>query len=186
MRLSIASFAHCSIQLPLPVKLRCRVDFSFAPPPDAKECAEWHGCVVSATSALGHVKWRVESLFCAVPGADVAMRRRVWEWLWRSKTNVPAPSDEMYGEAVRRLDCSRARTTHLLRTLLREFVVHWSSDDVVALIVFLPPRYHLLLEMRVESGECTATVKTDFWPVLAHLDDFFDRTFAGALASRNE
>ncbi len=165
--------AYAMLQLPLPVKLRCRVDFSFAPPPHAKECAEWRGCVVSASSVLGHVDWRIESLFCVIPNADLALRRRLWESMWRSKS-----SDELYGEAVRRLVCPAARTVRQLRTHLSDFVVRWSADNTVALLIFLPPRFHLLLELRLADDECTVSIKTDFWPVLAHVDGFFDRTFA--------
>ncbi|XP_024524086.1 AP-5 complex subunit beta-1 [Selaginella moellendorffii] len=41
-------------------------------------------------------------------------------------------------------------------------------------LVFLPPRYHLLLRMEVSDWSTLIRIRTDYWPSLAHVDEFLE------------
>jgi hypothetical protein len=41
-------------------------------------------------------------------------------------------------------------------------------------LVFLPPRYHLLLSIEVSDWSSLAHIRTDYWPCLAHVDEFLE------------
>lgn len=166
---------------PLPVKLRCTIEFSCAPLPDATPQG-WGDCILCATSTLGRIKWAVEALFCPIPrNPSPLIKKRLFETYWTGLA-----SREMYGESVRRIVADRDAVLHSLRTsLLSAFVVEWVEEAVARLVIFLPPRYHLLLEFRIPSLEdqrehshsCVVSIRTDFWPMLAQIDTYIDGAF---------
>ncbi|GAQ80406.1 hypothetical protein KFL_000530330 [Klebsormidium nitens] len=41
-------------------------------------------------------------------------------------------------------------------------------------LIFLPPRYHLLISVVVSNWSSLAHIRTDFWPCLAHVDEFLE------------
>lgn len=41
-------------------------------------------------------------------------------------------------------------------------------------LIFLPPRYHLLLKMEVSDWSTLVRIRTDNWPCLAHIDEFLE------------
>ncbi|CAM6047101.1 unnamed protein product [Sphagnum compactum] len=41
-------------------------------------------------------------------------------------------------------------------------------------LIFLPPRYHLLLKMEVSDWSTLVRIRTDHWPCLAHVDEFLE------------
>ncbi|KAG0599463.1 hypothetical protein M758_12G154100 [Ceratodon purpureus] len=41
-------------------------------------------------------------------------------------------------------------------------------------LIFLPPRYHLLLRMEVSDWSTLVRIRTDHWPCLAHVDEFLE------------
>ncbi|KAG6551926.1 hypothetical protein Mapa_006543 [Marchantia paleacea] len=42
------------------------------------------------------------------------------------------------------------------------------------ILIFLPPRYHLLLRMEVADYSTLVRIRTDYWPCLAHVDEFLE------------
>jgi AP-5 complex subunit beta-1 len=42
------------------------------------------------------------------------------------------------------------------------------------ILIFLPPRYHLLLRMEVSDWSTLVRIRTDHWPCLAHVDEFLE------------
>jgi hypothetical protein len=48
------------------------------------------------------------------------------------------------------------------------------DSDVERVIIFLPPRYHLLLKFNIYENQTIVKIRTDFWRVLICLDDFFE------------
>lgn len=45
---------------------------------------------------------------------------------------------------------------------------------VERVMIFLPPKFHLLLKFKLYQSNCIVKIRTDFWRVLICLDDFFD------------
>ncbi|BFI27642.1 AP-5 complex subunit beta-1 [Marchantia polymorpha subsp. ruderalis] len=41
-------------------------------------------------------------------------------------------------------------------------------------LIFLPPRYHLLMRMEVADYSTLVRIRTDYWPCLAHVDEFLE------------
>uniref|UniRef100_A0A1J3H2K1 AP-5 complex subunit beta-1 n=1 Tax=Noccaea caerulescens TaxID=107243 RepID=A0A1J3H2K1_NOCCA len=47
----------------------------------------------------------------------------------------------------------------------------------IKMLMFLPPRYHLLFEMEVGEGSTLVHIRTDHWPCLAYVDDYLEALF---------
>lgn len=46
-----------------------------------------------------------------------------------------------------------------------------------AILIFLPPRFHLLFQMEVSDSSTLIRVRTDHWPCLAYIDDYLEALF---------
>ncbi|CAA6662718.1 unnamed protein product [Spirodela intermedia] len=46
-------------------------------------------------------------------------------------------------------------------------------------LIFLPPRFHLLLKMEVSEPSTLVRIRTDHWPCLAYIDEFLESLFLG-------
>lgn len=44
-------------------------------------------------------------------------------------------------------------------------------------LIFLPPRFHLLLQMEVSDLSTLVRIRTDYWPCLAYVDDYLEGLF---------
>jgi AP-5 complex subunit beta-1 len=44
-------------------------------------------------------------------------------------------------------------------------------------LIFLPPRFHLLLQMEVSDLSTLVRIRTDCWPCLAYVDDYLEGLF---------
>lgn len=44
-------------------------------------------------------------------------------------------------------------------------------------LIFLPPRFHLLLQMEVADFSTLVRIRTDYWPCLAYIDDYLEALF---------
>ncbi|KAL3695875.1 hypothetical protein R1sor_009951 [Riccia sorocarpa] len=42
------------------------------------------------------------------------------------------------------------------------------------ILIFLPPRFHLLLRMEVADYSTLVRIRTDYWPCLAHVDEYLE------------
>ncbi|TVU27604.1 hypothetical protein EJB05_19097, partial [Eragrostis curvula] len=53
---------------------------------------------------------------------------------------------------------------------------HQSKRDmgVVRIMIFLPPRYHLLFSMEVGCASTLVRIRTDHWPCLAYVDEYLE------------
>ncbi|GJM87512.1 hypothetical protein PR202_ga03474 [Eleusine coracana subsp. coracana] len=53
---------------------------------------------------------------------------------------------------------------------------HQSKRDmgVVRVMIFLPPRYHLLFSMEVGCASTLVRIRTDHWPCLAYVDEYLE------------
>lgn len=47
----------------------------------------------------------------------------------------------------------------------------------IKMLMFLPPRYHLLFEMEVGEESTLVHMRTDYWPCLAYVDDYLEALF---------
>lgn len=45
-------------------------------------------------------------------------------------------------------------------------------------LIFLPPRFHLLLQMEVSDVSTLVRIRTDHWPCLAYIDDYLEALFS--------
>ncbi|KAK9676486.1 hypothetical protein RND81_11G080100 [Saponaria officinalis] len=45
-------------------------------------------------------------------------------------------------------------------------------------LIFLPPRYHLLFRMEVSDNSTLVRIRTDHWPCLAYVDDYLEALFS--------
>ncbi|KAL5569356.1 hypothetical protein UlMin_025931 [Ulmus minor] len=44
-------------------------------------------------------------------------------------------------------------------------------------LIFLPPRFHLLFQMEVNDASTLVRIRTDHWPCLAYIDDYLEALF---------
>ncbi|KAL9681045.1 hypothetical protein QQ045_012826 [Rhodiola kirilowii] len=47
----------------------------------------------------------------------------------------------------------------------------------IFVLIFLPPRFHLLLQMEVSDFSTLVRIRTDHWPCLAYVDDYLEALF---------
>ncbi|XP_006649198.2 uncharacterized protein LOC102704955 [Oryza brachyantha] len=57
-----------------------------------------------------------------------------------------------------------------------ETYAHLSKRDmgIVRVLIFLPPRYHLLFSMEVGYASTLVRIRTDHWPCLAYVDEYLE------------
>lgn len=48
---------------------------------------------------------------------------------------------------------------------------------LIHVLIFLPPRFHLLLQMEVSEFSTLVRIRTDYWPCLAYIDDYLEALF---------
>jgi AP-5 complex subunit beta-1 len=53
-----------------------------------------------------------------------------------------------------------------------------SATVIKTALIFLPPRYHLLLQFKINPEETIVEIRTDYWKSLIHVDAFLDRLLA--------
>lgn len=46
-----------------------------------------------------------------------------------------------------------------------------------SILIFLPPRFHLLFQMEVSDSSTLIRIRTDHWPCLAYIDDYLEALF---------
>ena len=46
---------------------------------------------------------------------------------------------------------------------------------MTSVVVFVPPRFHLLFKFHVSDESTVVRIRTDNWKLLSELDAFFDR-----------
>ncbi|KAF3642937.1 putative ADP-ribosylation factor GTPase-activating protein AGD4-like [Capsicum annuum] len=47
----------------------------------------------------------------------------------------------------------------------------------IQILIFLPPRFHLLFQMEVSDTSTLVRIRTDHWPCLAYVDDYLEALF---------
>ncbi|XP_016460634.2 uncharacterized protein LOC107784083 [Nicotiana tabacum] len=47
----------------------------------------------------------------------------------------------------------------------------------IQILIFLPPRFHLLFQMEVSDTSTLVRIRTDHWPCLAYVDDYLESLF---------
>uniref|UniRef100_A0A7N0UHS1 AP-5 complex subunit beta-1 n=1 Tax=Kalanchoe fedtschenkoi TaxID=63787 RepID=A0A7N0UHS1_KALFE len=47
----------------------------------------------------------------------------------------------------------------------------------IFVLIFLPPRFHLLFQMEVSHSSTLVRIRTDYWPCLAYVDDYLEALF---------
>ncbi|GKV39262.1 hypothetical protein SLEP1_g47066 [Rubroshorea leprosula] len=47
----------------------------------------------------------------------------------------------------------------------------------IHVLIFLPPRFHLLFQMEVSDISTLVRIRTDYWPCLAYIDDYLEALF---------
>ncbi|XP_059292084.1 uncharacterized protein LOC132045515 isoform X1 [Lycium ferocissimum] len=47
----------------------------------------------------------------------------------------------------------------------------------IQILIFLPPRFHLLFQMEVSDNSTLVRIRTDHWPCLAYVDDYLEALF---------
>ncbi|KHG20172.1 AP-5 complex subunit beta [Gossypium arboreum] len=51
------------------------------------------------------------------------------------------------------------------------------SLGCIHVLIFLPPMFHLLLQMEVSDASTLVRIRTDHWPCLAYIDDYLEALF---------
>lgn len=64
-------------------------------------------------------------------------------------------------------DDEKGRHTHVSKRNMGCFLV----------LIFLPPRFHLLFQMEVSDVSTLVRIRTDHWPCLAYIDDYLEALF---------
>jgi hypothetical protein len=173
-----------NISVPLPIVLKGIAEFSFVSQDEALK-EDWGGCVVCARSCVDKMRWSIKDLFLEIPGTgNLSVLRGLWKYLWTTKQG-----DEMSLESVHRVERTRAHIEKcLLESFMAKFVIYWGSanvvdgvrETIVRLLVFLPPRHHLLFEVVIADSEARFFMRTDYWPVMAFMDSLLDEVFSGS------
>ncbi|KAJ0963915.1 hypothetical protein J5N97_029037 [Dioscorea zingiberensis] len=52
------------------------------------------------------------------------------------------------------------------------------SMGMFLVLIFLPPRFHLLLQMEIGNVSTLVRIRTDHWPCLAYVDEFLESLFS--------
>ena len=157
------------VNTPLPLAMRSEVHFSYVPSRQSELYDEWSGCVLLAEAAIHKTVWQLQDLFMEVPdnamGAlTLPIARQMWLELWGRK-------DAAVAESVKLVAKPRAKVEQFIQKCLRRYVVLASGASVKCLI-FLPPQYHLLLDVKLGAQSTRFKIKTDLYPVMAFVEDF--------------
>lgn len=51
------------------------------------------------------------------------------------------------------------------------------SVGSILILIFLPPRFHLLFQMEVSDASTLVRIRTDYWPCLAYVDELLENLF---------
>ncbi|XP_047342436.1 uncharacterized protein LOC124945943 [Impatiens glandulifera] len=57
-------------------------------------------------------------------------------------------------------------------------LVSKKDPGLMKIMIFLPPRYHLLLQIEVGERSSLVRIRTDHWPCLAYIDDYLEALFS--------
>ncbi|KAK4725402.1 hypothetical protein R3W88_028181 [Solanum pinnatisectum] len=49
---------------------------------------------------------------------------------------------------------------------------------IIQILIYLPPRFHLLFQMEVSNTSTLVRIRTDHWPCLAYVDDYLEALFS--------
>lgn len=99
---------------------------------------------------------------------------------WLEKETTSTGSDGLKGPHLGSPLMKSMNDESSLQVQVRDPV--FSSVDEVSrnglgsflLLIFLPPRYHLLLRMEVADESTLVRIRTDHWPCLAHVDEYLE------------
>lgn len=69
--------------------------------------------------------------------------------------------------------------TYFDETTDRDSVVNITKRNMgcFLVLIFLPPRFHLLFQMEVSDFSTLVRIRTDHWPCLAYIDDYLEALF---------
>lgn len=99
------------------------------------------------------------------------IRDIIWE-------DAASPDDD---DANLRDDFERGplHLTYIDDTGERDSVVNISKRNLgcFLVLIFLPPRFHLLFQMEVSDFSTLVRIRTDHWPCLAYIDDYLEALF---------
>ncbi|GAB4842826.1 hypothetical protein Ancab_012803 [Ancistrocladus abbreviatus] len=56
--------------------------------------------------------------------------------------------------------------------------IYKTNMGCLLVLIFLPPRYHLLFRMEISDVSTLVRVRTDHWPCLAYIDDYLEGLFS--------
>ncbi|KAM0945254.1 putative AP-5 complex subunit beta-1 protein [Dioscorea sansibarensis] len=57
-------------------------------------------------------------------------------------------------------------------------IISKKSMGIVLILIFLPPRFHLLFQMEIGNVSALVRIRTDHWPCLAYVDEFLESLFS--------
>lgn len=57
--------------------------------------------------------------------------------------------------------------------------IHKRNMGSFHVLIFLPPRFHLLFQMEVSEFSTLVRIRTDHWPCLAYIDEYLEALFFG-------
>ncbi|XP_052205027.1 uncharacterized protein LOC127809898 [Diospyros lotus] len=108
----------------------------------------------------------------------VKSRGIIWDVIWKD-----ASSDSDLNDAISNtnLDKGPLYLKYKEDEGERKSQVHISRKNMgqFLILIFLPPMYHLLLQMEVSDVSTLARIRTDHWPSLAYIDDYLEALFFG-------
>ena len=96
------------------------------------------------------------------------------------------PAANKAAKSIKYLKSNHEEMISLLQTRLKGFLIPETKPEkykkkegkeflcVERAIIFLPPRFHLLMKFVIYEEHTVVKIRTDFWRVLICLDDFFD------------
>ncbi|BFY97945.1 hypothetical protein BsWGS_00985 [Bradybaena similaris] len=146
-----------NIQIPEPVAIPVRAAFG---------CSK-----VTCECELTPLKFGLQDFLIAFPWHqfDITDRQQFFSQHWNNYTQKSASKSQGV-ESVKILKCSR-------QTLMDVWRPAWIDNaddhtDIDDYLFFLPPRFHLLFHVQTRPTHLVVHIATDYWPVLAYLDDY--------------
>lgn len=135
---------------------------------------------VSATSLIQATERHLAPFVVSVIGEPliniVKDRGIIRDVVWK---DVDSDSSVEASTSITGVDQGPLRLTYFADEDERESLVSTSKRNMgwFLILIFLPPRFHLLFQMEVCDVSTLVRIRTDHWPCLAYIDDYLEALF---------
>jgi hypothetical protein len=138
----------------------------FLPVPLPITLIQTHG--TSIDSALFEALWEAMYPPSQVQPMITSPTRKHKRSVSLQRASIPSKTVQKWYHSIKVLPITESVETLWAKAGLSKSLL--VGEDKV--LIFLPPRYHLLFKIVEQDSQKIIHIKTDFWPILAYVDDF--------------